>query len=111
MLSGPDPFPSPVTLLDSVNPYGSRRLTVEFDGATTAAYLRDETTVIAATWIANHVRAPRTTDPERINAGQAPVMPAGRTRHPRGRPPLDPATLQALWFEEGDGVALLERGR
>src|SRR5246500_3808407 len=110
MLSGPDPFPPVVTLLDSVNPYGSRRLTVEFDGTTTAAYLRDETTVIAATWIANHLRAPRTTDPERINAGQAPVMPVGRTRHPRGRPPLDPATLQALWFEEGDGVALLERG-
>ena len=110
MLSGPDPYPEPVTLLDSVNPYGSRRLTVEFDGTTTAAYLRDETTVLAATWIANHVRAPHTTDPERINAGQAPVMPVGRTRHPRGRPPLDPATLQALWFEEGDGVALLERG-
>lgn len=110
MLSGPDPFAQVVALLDSVSPYGSRRLTVEFDGTTTAAYLRDETTVIAATWIANHVRAPRTTDPERINAGQAPVMPVGRTRHPRGRPPLDPDTLQALWFEEGDGVALLERG-
>ncbi|MGH3279782.1 MAG: suppressor of fused domain protein [Trebonia sp.] len=110
MLSDPDPFPPVVTLLDSVNPYGSRRLTVEFDGATTAAYLRDETMVIAATWIANHVRAPHTTDPDRINAGQAPVMPAGRTRHPRGRPPFDPAALQALWFEEGDGVALLEGG-
>src|SRR5215472_13414315 len=110
MLSGPDPYPEPVTLLDSVNPYGSRRLTVEFDGTTTAAYLRDETTVLAATWIANHVRAPQTTAPERINAGHAPVMPVGRTRHPRGRPPLDPDTLQALWFEEGDGVALLERG-
>jgi hypothetical protein len=110
MLSGPAPYPPVVTLLDSVSPYGSRRLTVEFDGSTTAAYLRDETTVIAATWLANHVRAPRTTDPDRINAGQAPVMPAGRTRHPRGRPPLDPAGLQALWFEEGDAVALLERG-
>ncbi len=110
MLSGTEPFPPAVTLLDSVSPYGARRLTVEFDGATTAAYLRDETTVIAATWIANHVRAPRTSDPERINAGQAPLMPAGRTKHPRGRPPLDPATVTALWFEEGDGVALLERG-
>src|ERR1700681_1801856 len=90
MLSDPAPFPSVVTLLDSVSPYGARRLTVEFDGATTAAYLRDETTVIVATWIAIHVRAPRTTDPERINAGQAPVMPAGRTRHPRGRAPLHP---------------------
>ena len=110
MRSGPEPFPQAVTLLDSVSPYGSRRLTVEFDGATTAAYLHDETTVIAATWIANHMRAPRTTDLARLNAGHAPLMPIACTRHPRGRPPLDPATLQALWFEEGDGVALLERG-
>jgi hypothetical protein len=104
------PFPQVVTLLDSVCPYGSRRLTVEFDGITTAAYLHDETTVIAVTWIANHVRAPRTTDLVRLGAGQIPLMPAACTRHPRGRPPLDPATLQALWFEEGDGAALLERG-
>src|SRR5215472_16896958 len=95
MLLGPELYPQPATLLDSVSPYGSRRLTVEFDGTTTAAYLHDGTTVIAATWIANHVRAPRTTDPARRNAGQAPLMPAGRTRHPRGRPPLDPANLQA----------------
>jgi hypothetical protein len=110
MASGHESFPQAVTLLESVSPYGSRRLTVEFDGATTAAYLHDDTTVIAATWIANHVPAPRTTDLARLNAGQAPLMPADRTRHPRGRPPLDPATLQALWFEEGDGVALLEHG-
>jgi hypothetical protein len=108
--SGPAPFGQPTTLLDSASPYGSRRLIVEFDGATTAAYLYDATSVIAATWIANHVRAPRSTDPARLNAGRAPLMPATRTRHPRGRPPLDPATLQALWFPEGDGVALLERG-
>jgi Suppressor of fused protein (SUFU) len=110
MRSGPEPFPQAATLLDSVSPYGSRRLTVDFDGATTVAYLHDETTVIAATWIANHVRAPRTADTNRLNAGRAPLMPATRTRHPRGRPPHDPATLQALWFEEGDGVALFERG-
>jgi hypothetical protein len=109
MRSGPV-FGQPTTLLDSVSPYGSRRLTVEFDGATTAAYLHDATAVIAATWVANHVRAPRNTDPARLSAGRAPLMPATRTRHPRGRPPLEGATLQALWFEEGDGVALLERG-
>jgi Suppressor of fused protein (SUFU) len=110
MRSGPESFPQAVTLLDSVSPYGSRRFTVEFDGAATAAYLHDDTTVIAATWIANHVRAPRFADPSRLNAGQAPIMPASCTRHPRGRPPIDPATLQAMWLEEGDGVALLERG-
>ena len=32
MRSGPAPFGQPTTLLDSVSPYGSRRLTVEFDG-------------------------------------------------------------------------------
>ena len=109
MRFGPEPLPQVVTLLDSLSPYGSRRLTVEFDGTVTAAYLRDETTLIAATWIANHVRAPGTSDPARVNAGQAPLMPAACTRHTRGRPPLDPATLQTLWFEKGDGVALLEQ--
>src|ERR1700750_1694421 len=96
MLSGPDPFPPVAALLDSVSPYGSRRLTVEFDGLTTAAYLRDETSVVAATWLANHVRAPRTTDTRTLASGQAPLMPAARTKHPRGRPPLDAAALQAL---------------
>src|ERR1700745_1999420 len=110
MRSGPESFQQTATLLDSVSPYGSRRLTVEFDGTVTAAYLRDATSVIAATWPANHVRAPRGPAKARLDAVQAPLMPANRTRHPRGRPPLDPATLQALWFEEGDGVAILERG-
>ncbi|MBV9379242.1 MAG: suppressor of fused domain protein [Streptosporangiaceae bacterium] len=110
MRSGPPPSQQPATLLESLSPYESRRLTVESDGATTAAYLHDETSTIAATWIANHVRAPETTDTRRLDSGLAPVMPAAHTRHPRGRPPLDPATLQALWFEEGDGVAVTERG-
>ena len=110
MRSGSESFPQTVTLLDSVSPYGSRRLTVEFDGTVTAAYLRDATSVVAATWLANHVRAPLGPDQARLEAGQAPLMPADRTRHPRGRPPLDPEALQALWFPEGDGVALLERG-
>lgn len=111
MRSGPpESVQRTVTLLDSVSPYGSRRLTVESDGAVTAAYLRDATSVISATWLANHVRAPRGADQARLDAGQAPLMPATRTRHPRGRPRLDPGGLQALWFEEGDGVALQERG-
>ena len=110
MRSGPGSYEETATLLDSVSPYGSRRVTVEFDGAVSAAYLHDATSVVAAVWLANHVRAPRGTDYERMDAGQAPLMPAARTRHPKGRPPLDPATLQALWFEEGDGVAILERG-
>ena len=91
MRSGPEGSQPPATLLESVSPYGSRRLTVEYDGVTTAAYLHDESSVISATWIANHVRAPRAIDPQRLGAGQAPLMPAAHTKHPRGRPPLDAA--------------------
>jgi Suppressor of fused protein (SUFU) len=101
----------PVTLLESLSPYGSRKVTVEYDGLTTAAYLHDESTVVSATWIANHQPAPETTDQARLDAGRAPLMPAARTRHPDGRPPPQAETLEALWFEEGDGVAILEQGQ
>ena len=101
----------PEILLTSESPYGSRRLVVEYDGVTTAAYVYDQTAVIAAVWLANHQPAPAAADPAQVEAGQAPVMPAGHTKHPGGRPPLDPHILRPLWFEEGDGVALVEGGR
>src|SRR5689334_3200670 len=101
----------PVILLESLSPYGSRKVTVEYDGLTTAAYLHDDTTVLSATWIANHQPAPETTDQARLDAGRAPLMPTARTKHPDGRPPLEAGALEALWFEEGDGVAILEQGQ
>src|ERR1700753_3256378 len=101
----------PRTLLESENPYESRRLTVEYDGVTTAAYLHDGPTTVAATRIANHVPAPASTDVARIESGQAPIMPSGHTKLPEGRPPIEPGTLEPLWVEEGDGVAGLENGK
>jgi Suppressor of fused protein (SUFU) len=100
----------PEVLLDQESPYGSRRIVVEYDGATTAAYVHDSAGPIAATWIANHSAAPATVDLGMLSSGQAPQMPAGHTKHPQGRPPLDAAGLSALWLEEGDGVAVLEYG-
>ncbi len=103
--------PPPITLLESSSPYGSRKVTVEYDGLTTAAYLRDDSSVISATWIANHRPAPPSTDQARLEGGSAPLMPAARTKRPGGREPLQADSLEALWFEEGDGVAILEDGR
>ena len=100
----------PAVLLDDESPYGSRRVVVEYDGTTTAAYLHDSGGPIAATWIANHSPAPATVDLSVLSSGQAPQMPAGHTKHPQGRPLLDPGALSALWLEEGDGVAVLEHG-
>jgi Suppressor of fused protein (SUFU) len=103
--AGPAP---PAVLLESVSPYRSRRVIVEYDGVTTAAYLHGETAAIAATWIANHGQAPPTIDPARLDAGRAPEMPAEHTKRPDGTPPFEPGSLRALWLEEGDGVAILE---
>jgi Suppressor of fused protein (SUFU) len=100
----------PGILLDSENPYASRRVVVESDGVTTAAYLHGKTAPVAATWIANHLPAPETADLSRLQAGEAPVMPAAHTKHPEGRPQLEPRALSAVWLEEGDGVAILEDG-
>jgi Suppressor of fused protein (SUFU) len=101
----------PVTLLESSSPYGSRRVTVEYDGLTTAAYLYDDNAAISATWIANHQPAPDDIDQARLDAGRAPLMPADHVRHPGGRGSLQGSALYALWFEEGDGVAILEKGQ
>jgi hypothetical protein len=102
---------TPVTLLESSSPYGSRRVTVEYDGLTTAAYLHDDTAVISATWIANHQPAPDSIDQARLDAGRTPLMPASLIKHPGGRGSLRGSALRALWFEEGDGVAILENGQ
>src|SRR5690606_39544178 len=56
----------------------------------------------------NHEIAPETSDASGLYEGRAPLMPAAHTKHPQGRAPFDPATLRAVWFEEGDGVALLD---
>ncbi|RJL21748.1 suppressor of fused domain protein [Bailinhaonella thermotolerans] len=99
-------------VVSDISPYGSRDLVVEYDGVTSVAYLRDPASeaVRGAVWLANHVPAPAAVDLGRVSAGMVPPMPASATRHPSGRPPLNPAELGVLWFEEGDGVALLERG-
>lgn len=94
-------------LLDSVSPYGSRRVVVEFDGATTSAYLHDAEGALAATWIANHGPAPDAVDVARLRSGRAPEMPAEHTKFPHGSPLLTAQSLRALWLEEGDGVAVM----
>jgi len=100
----------PAVLLDSISPYGSRRVVVEYDGATTSAYLHDKSGAIAATWVANHQPAPETVDLAKLRSGASPEMPAAHTKHPNGRPPITATALSAVWFEEGDGVAILEDG-
>ncbi|GAA4138753.1 suppressor of fused domain protein [Actinomadura keratinilytica] len=99
------------TVLSEVSPYGSRRLVIESDGVVTAAYLKDvRDNVVGAAWVANHQAAPAEQDRARVEAGLAPLMPASHVRHPKGREPVRAGSLEVVWFEEGDGVAVLEAG-
>jgi hypothetical protein len=102
----------PQMLVNQLNPYGSLRLVVAWDGVTTTAYLLDEPAGSMRTvlWLANHVPAPASLDPEAATFEHAPIMPARSTAHPKGREPLDPSALRVIWFEEGDGLALVENG-
>jgi Suppressor of fused protein (SUFU) len=91
------------------SPYGSRRLVVESDGVVSAAYLKDaRDTVVGAAWVANHRAASDEPDQRRLESGRAPALPSGQVRHPDGRGPLE--SLEVVWFEEGDGAAVLEDG-
>lgn len=99
------------TVLSEVSPYGSRRLVIESDGVVTAAYLKDvRGNVVGAAWLANHQKAPAELDRSRVEAGLAPLMPASHVRHPEGREPVRAGSLDVVWFEEGDGVAVMEAG-
>ncbi|HEV2372642.1 MAG TPA: suppressor of fused domain protein [Streptosporangiaceae bacterium] len=105
------PSDQPAVLLDSKSPYESRRLVVTSDGVTSTASLHNAETIVGSAWVANHAPAPAGLEWSQVAAGQAPLMPAGHTKHPGGTPALDPRALRALWFEEGDGVAVLEGGQ
>lgn len=101
----------PRAVLNQPSPYGSSQLVVESDAAVTAAYLLDgQGRVRSALWLANHVPAPARLDQERIQAGLLPPMPAGYTKHPGGRNRPRRRSLEAVWFEEGDGAAIMENG-
>ncbi|QFG25487.1 suppressor of fused domain protein [Actinomadura sp. WMMB 499] len=93
------------------SPYGSRRLVIETDGTVTAAYLKDPgESVVGAVWVANHRAAPEGLDRTRLDAGTAPLLPESHVRRPEGRDVPEAGALEVVWFEEGDGVAVLEAG-
>lgn len=89
---------APRTLLDETSPYGSRRVLVATNGTETWAQLFDGSGgQVTALWLAAH-------------RGPAPdvqlSVPPETTRNPGGRPHFE--RVEAVWFEEGDGVALFD---
>jgi hypothetical protein len=98
-------------LLESVSPNGNMWALVEQYEDCCYLYLHGDPETqlpLRSCWVRNLRPAPEVLDAARMREGFAPMLPSRRCAHPDGAGPLRPETLSAVWFEEGDGVALLE---
>jgi hypothetical protein len=100
----------PELLLQDTNPYRTRRASLWRGDDDAYLYLEDLTgerpSTVSAVWVANSTPAPPRAVVPLDQSAPARMMARG-TRFPDGCPPLDGPRL--VWFEEGDGVALVDR--
>ncbi len=100
-------------IFEEENPYGSLVASLENDGRTIYLYLNptvDPSFQPRAVWIRNLVPAPEDTDREAMRQGVAPRIKKTVCKHPDGLPPITPEEVEFVWFQEGNGVALLLNG-
>ena len=63
-------------------------------------------------WVCNTAPAPEEIDEAAMGRGEAPRMPRSGCAHdPNGLRGLRKSDLSIVWLEEGDGAALLEKGK
>ncbi len=109
----------PEVLIEDTNPYSTRRASLLAEDGNLYLYLsalsgsREDPTeavepTVSAVWVANHGPAPKRLRPgDQHGAGRPPIMGCDGTTFPLGCPPLN-GSPELVWFEEGDGVALLD---
>ena len=92
-----------------VSPYHNINAIVQHDGRAVYFYLSgDETFGTKACWIRNLVEGPYVISQQDLDAGIPPLMPRTHCRQTAGLALPDPTQLDVIWFEEGNGAALLE---
>lgn len=100
----------PELLLQQTSPYSTRRASLLRGEGDIYLYLEDlvgpSPATTSAVWVANHQPAPDLKGPESA-PGTPPRMAAGGTRFPEGCPDTA-STLDLVWFEEGDAVAVVD---
>ena len=100
-------------LLEQVSPDDRIQAVVEQDGRVAYFYLYgapESGFGMRTCWIRNLGAAPDSLDKQAMQAGVAPMLPRQYCLHPDGASALDASALSVVWFEEGDGAALLEHG-
>ncbi len=101
----------PKVLIESYSPNCKIQAIVEEDNRCVYFYLfgelLDEEKFMNACWVRNYKKAPEQTDVQAMRDGMAPMLAAEYCKHPEGAERLDASKLEIVWFEEGDGAALL----
>ena len=105
------------TLLFETSPFGTIDAIVEHDGRVVYFYLnehRDASGTAAgkfgmrACWVRNLQRGPLVLDKEQMAGGAPPLMPRNDCRDQEAQQVPQADSLEVVWFEEGNGAALLE---
>lgn len=105
-------LPETGTLLHVGSPYGNLDAIVEQDGRTVYFYLQGSPAFgTRACWVANLQSGPLEFSLADLQHGQPPLLPRVHCIDPRPTPLPDTESLQVVWFEAGDGAALLQNGQ
>ncbi len=111
------PTDSTQTLLFETSPFGTIDAIVEHDGRVVYFYLNEHPGTDGKTpgkfgtracWVRNLQRGPMVLDQSEMAAGLAPLMPRNDVVDQEELSLPEPDNLQIVWFEEGNGAALLE---
>jgi hypothetical protein len=104
------------TLLFETSPFGNIDAIVEHNGQTVYFYLNERLQSenqqprfgTRACWVRNLVEGPLVLNADAMQDGSPPVLPRIQTLHRAGQPLPDRNRLSIVWFEEGNGAALVE---
>ena len=97
-------------IYEQTSPDGQIYAWVEQDQRVAYFYLASdlENFETKACWVQNLIAGPMTLDQREMAEGLAPTLPRTECHSRDGLPPLDPEQLSVLWFEEGNGAALVQ---
>ncbi|MDD6771755.1 suppressor of fused domain protein [Inconstantimicrobium porci] len=102
----------PTVILESWSPLCDIQAFVEKSSTAYYFYLwvnpSSDNPVMKPCWICNRIKAKDDIDYDAMNNGTAPMMPSSFVKHDINGINLAEDKLSVVWFEEGDGAALLE---
>jgi hypothetical protein len=104
----------PRVLIESNSPNCNIQAVVEEDNRCVYFYLfgqaENQEKFMSSCWVRNYEKAPKEIDVQAMRDGKSPMLSFDFCSHTNGADKLEASKLDIVWFEEGDGAALLYNG-